>query len=483
MKKSLSTTLLPIRKRIITTYKRVPVFIQRRPLTAFFIALGTLVALIVLSNLLRRPATEEAETQPVVKAVKVYRIGTSPKVRVQAQIEKSGVIQITSLAAGVVQKLPFQPGDHVNRGDLLAALSTNYEGGNALTTQAQIAAVQYKNIVNTLPTQKELIQKQKELASKQDENSDDLRAITAQSLSETRSLIDLNNDILSTLDKNLQQYEATNSAGMNDQAILATKQIKSQFQSANNQLNNQLRNNEYQSSDTNPPAEISDLQREIAIKQLELQEKTLELNKEISGLQLRLARINEAIMFPTAPLSGTIQRIFVKVGQAVNPGTPIAIIAQNSEDDPIVAIAYVSRQIAQNVSPYETSILYLGETTFNTYPSYITQVAIQGTLYGIYFPVPDNYNSFTTEKGFIYVDLPMGVYATGSAVPYVPIDAVYQTEDSAFIFVLLNGKAVSRKVTLGQVYGSFVQIMSGLEKGDVVILDRNVVAGDLVREE
>jgi multidrug efflux pump subunit AcrA (membrane-fusion protein) len=483
MKNNLKAIVLPVRKRIITTYRKVPSFIEKSPLVAFFLTLGALLVLIVISSFLRKPAPPAPEPKPAVKVVKVYRIGESPKIRVQAQIEKSGVIQVNSLAAGVVQRLPFKPGDHVSRGDVLAALSTNYQGGNALSTQSQIAATQYQNIVNTLPTQKDLIAKQKDLASKQDENSDDLRDITSQSLDETQSLINLNSDILNTLDRNLNQYEATNSAGMNDQAILSTKQLKSQFQSANNQLNSQLRTNQYQAAADKPPAEISDLQRDIAIKQLELQEKTLDLNAEISRLQLQLARINEGIMFPASPFAGTVQRIFVKVGQAVNPGTPLAIIAQSAEDDPIVAVAYVSRQIAQNVSPLEPSILYMGETTYDTYPSYITQDAIQGTLYGIYFPVPDNYSRFTTEKGFIYVDLPIGVYDTGSTIPYIPIDAVYQTQDSSYIFVIENGKVVSKKVLLGDVYGSYVQVTSGLGRGDMVILDRNVVAGDLVKAQ
>ncbi len=470
---------LPIKERIKLVVRKAPAFIDKRPLLAFFSLLGILLLLIVLSSFLRKGKVVEKKAEIITKSVRVYSIGSAPKIRVQAQIEKTGVIQINSIASGVIQDIKFKPGQAVNKGDILTVLSTNYQGGNALAVQSQIAYAQYRNTSQSFPLQQELIAKQKELAQKTDLNADELRRITAASLDETRSLIGLNNDILGTLDKNLRQYESTNSAGLNDQAILSTKQLKSQFQSANNQLNNQLRSNEYQAGENNPPAQMSDLQREITIKQLEIQEKTLALNKEITGLQFRLAKINESIMYPAAPFSGVVQRVFVKVGQAVNPGTPLMIIAQ-TEDDPIVAIAYVPREIAQKTSVYEPSTLYLGSNAYSTTPSYITQDAIQGTLYGIYFDVPDNYNRFVTEKGYIYIDLPIGYFDTIASIPYIPIDVVYQTQDSSYVYVIENGKVQSRTVTLGPVYGSYVEVESGLDKGDQIILDRNVITGDLV---
>jgi multidrug resistance efflux pump len=437
--------------------------------------------LIVAGNFIRRPQQEAAKPKPPVKTVTVYRIGTAPKIRVQAQVEKSGVVTITSLTSGVVQNIGYQPGQQVVKGNTLVSLSTNYQGGNAPTVQKQIAYKQYQSASLTYNKQKEIIAKQKELAEATDTNAEKLREITRQSIGETQDLIDLNDDILSTLQKNLDQYNATNSGGMNDQAILQTKQLKSQFQSANNQLRNTLRNNQYQSDENNPPAEIAHLQKDITIKQLELQDKTLALSAEISRLQYQVAKINEDLMFPAAPFNATVQRVLVKQGQAVSPGTPLVVLAQTAEDDPIVAIAYVPREIAQKASMYEPSILYMGQVAYDTYPTYITQDAIQGTLYGIYYPIPDNYNSFTTEKGFIYVDVPIGFADTSATIPFVPIDAVYQTQDSSYVYVIQNGKVVVRKVQLGAVFGRFVQIDDGLNAGDAVILDRTVIAGDEVK--
>jgi len=188
-------------------------------------------------------------------------------------------------------------------------------------------------------------------------------------------------------------------------------------------------------------------------------------------------------MYPSAPFNSTVQRVFVKVGEAVNPGTPLVQLSQTIEEDPIVAIAYVPREIAQSTTYSQPSILTIGNFTYDTYPSYITQDAIKGQLYGIYFPIPDNYNQYVTEDGYISVTIPVGYANTSASIPFIPIDSVYQTQDSASIFVVENEKAVSRTVTLGPVLGRYVEVTSGLAAGDIIILDRTVVDGDAIEIE
>lgn len=282
------------------------------------------------------------------------------------------------------------------------------------------------------------------------------------------------------LNQNLTSLQNNNPGGVNNGQILSTKEQISQFTLANNQANQTLRTNQYNAGDDNTPAELARLQRDITLKQLELQKKTLQLNLEVSGLQLQVAQINEATMFPSAPFSSTVQRVFVKEGQAVTPGTPLMLLSQVAEEDPIVAIAYVPKDIADQVSNIEPSILYIGNASYITYPSFISGEAISGNLYGVYFPIPDTFNASVTEKGNIQIDLAAGKKDTNASTPFVPIDAIFQTQDNTYVYIIQKGIAVSRTVTLGQVLGSQVEITSGLKNNDKVILDRNVVAGDKV---
>jgi len=466
---SVKNTVNPIQKTVGHLAKKYP-------FGALFVTLAVLVSLIVLNNLLNRPPATEDDTPPTPKKVSVYRIGEAPTIQVQAQVEKSGVITITALTPGVVQNITVQPGQVVNKGRTLISMSSNYQGGNAVALQSQVAARTLQNANETYDTQKEIISKQKGISNKSDENNDELRSITDNSLQETRDLISLNDSILSTLNDNLTTYEAANDTAN----ALLTKQSISSYTAANNSLKSALRANEYSSSGDKPPAQISDLNREVAMKQLEIQEKAVDLNRDIARLQYQIARVQAATMYPSAPFNSTVQRVFVKVGEAVNPGTPLVQLSQTIEEDPIVAIAYVPREIAQSTTYAQPSILSIGTIQYDTYPSYITQDAIKGQLYGIYFPIPDNYSQYVTEDGYISVQMPIGSSDTSAAVPFIPIDSVYQTEDAAYVFISKNNVATSKEIILGPVLGRYVEVASGLTSGDIIILDRTVVGGDVV---
>lgn len=443
---------------------------KKRPFTSLFSLLALLVVFIIISNFLSKPKETVVTEQLEPKKVQIYTIGSAPRITVQAQVEKSGVVTITALSPGVVQRINVEPGSDVYRGNTLISMSTTYQGGNAPALQLQLAGQQLQNANDTYDSQKDLIQKQRDLANKGDENTDQLRDITKDSIDETQAVIDLNNTILETINANID-------AGTN---VDTNRQLKSQYLSANNQLKAALRNAQYQAPSDKPPAELSNIQKDIALKQLDLQEKALTLSREVARLQYQIAAVQAQAMAPSAPFNARVQRVHVKIGEAVNPGDALVTLSQAIEDDPIVAIAYVPREVAQKVNYYEPSTLTLGTVSYDAYPTYITRDAIKGTLYGVYFAIPDNYHSFVADNGYINVQIPVGMAQTSAAVPFIPIDSVYQTQDSSYIFIAKKGRAESRVVKLGPVIGSYVEVESGIDPGDVIILDRNIVSGQRV---
>lgn len=467
------------KKKINPQYKKFMLFAKRKPITAFLMLLVLLLSLIVLSNIVNRPAPETQEAKLPTKEVSVYTIGSSPKIKVQAQIEKSGVIKIVSLGNGVVQSINVFVGQQVYRGTNLVSMSTNYSGGNAFSLQRQLAQTQYQNVLDTYQTQKDLIGKQKELVNKNDENTDKLREIARNSNDQTQGLINLNNDILNILASEQTNLEATNSADTNFDAILGIKQLRSQLSAGNNQLQAGLDNSKYSASNDNAPAAISDISKDITLKQLELQEKALDLNKEVSRLNVMLTQVNEAIMFPSSPINGVVERIYVKVGQVVTPGMLIAQIS--GESNSLTAIALLSREISQGVLRAESSILYLGNKTFEEVPFYVSTEATDGSLYTAQFSIPQEYAKEVSDKGYITIDIPVGFPQTGGTIPFVPLDAIFQTQDQAYLYVVKNSKAESKKVKLGQVLGRFVEVTSGLSPEDQVIINRNVIQGDPIK--
>ncbi len=477
IKKKLFSASSALRTRFTLYKKRILTFVDHRPLTSFLVLLGIVLLLIVVNKVVNMPPVAPVVKSAETKKVDIYRIGSAPKVTVQAQTKKTGVIQIVALTGGVVDRIYHTEGESVKKGTLLVGMSTNYQGGNALSLQRQLAQNQYNTTVETYPIQKEIIQKQRDIATKTDENSDALRDILSKSLSDTQSLIDLNQTIVTSLDTNIATLKQTPG---NEALILSAQQLKSQYLSALSSGRASLRSGQYNSASDKQPAQLSDITRELTIKQLDVQAKQLDLNKEVSRLQSQIAYVNEGLMYPVAPFNSTIQRVLVKEKTVVTPGTPLMIISQAIEEDPISAVAFVPKNIASRISALEPSILHLGTMTYEVNPSFISTEAVEGTLYAVYYPIPDTLNQKVVSDGYITIDIPIGYFDTSAIVSFIPLDSVYQTRDQAYVFVIEGGKAKSRKVALGNVFGRFVEVESGLMNGDDIITSRTVIDGDLV---
>lgn len=473
------SALAPIKEKTQNFYRKPIKFIEAKPLTAFFTALVILMILIIAGSVLRKPKEEPRLTEKEPVKVDVYHIGTAPKIQTQAQIQKSGIVKIYAQTPGIVNKINYTEGQTVWRGNIIVALSTNYQGGNTATLGRQLAAKQYQNAVDSYPIQKDLIDKQRELTDKTDENSDKLRDITQKSVDETKDLVSTNEDILNTLETNITNLESSNTNGANDSLILQTKQLKAQLLGATNQARSALRNSEFAAGGDNVPARLSDLSKDIAQKQLDLQERTLNLNRDISLIQLKIAQVNEATMFPASPFEATVEKIHIRVGQTVTPGTLLATLAGTKES--LTATVQLPQSIAKNVSKLDPSTIHIGDTSIDIEPTYISQEATDGQLYTITFPIPTVYADKLTDNAFVNIEIPIGLANSSKADPYVPLDAIHQTQDEAFVFVVNFGRAQSRKVTLGAVNGSYIQITSDLGDSDKIILSRNIVSGDSVQ--
>jgi len=461
-------------------YIRIASTFRKRPLISFCATLCILLIFIIIANILGTPRSQNI-SQPSPITVSVYRIGAAPKVSLPAKIEKAGVIKIIAQTAGIAQSIPVTEGISVKKGTTLINLSTNYQGGDIAGIQVQIAQAQYNNTIDTFSTQQDLIEKQRKAAEQSSQNTENLRQIALLSQNDTQVLVNNNGDVLNTITQNLTNYIATDSGGINDQLIFQTKQLANQLQAGQNQLVNALRQSQYQTNTANPPTILNDLQKDITLRQIDIQEKALNLGKEISTLQLHLALLSESLMHPASPVNGRVERIYVSVGQAVNPGEPLAVISAENTSLDVTAVVSVPNQVAHALSRIESSILHIGNKEFSTTPRYVSQEATNGNLYTVLYSIPQEYQSALTNAGFITVDIPVGVPDTGKTIPFVPLDSIYQTQDTAYVYVAKNGKVESKEVTLGTVYGRFVEITSGLTSGDQVILERNVVAGDRVK--
>lgn len=459
-------------------YKKIVFNLQKHPFLSFFSALAILLIVIVLGNIVRSLDVKKAEKPNIVKSVQTYNIDKTPAVSTLAKVEKQGVIKIAAQTAGIVQSIHVSEGNEIAKGNWIVSLSSSYQGGDAQSIQAQIARKQYQNLIDTYDTQKGIIENQRSLTNESRENTEQLRKITDESLSGTHDLINLNKDIVSSVD---QQLNALSQAPLDDATraqILQSKSLKSQFLSSVNQLQQLEKTISYQVDTANSPGKLADLQKDAALKQLDVQEKALNMQKDISALQVTLASIGESLMHPSSPLTGIVQRVFVRPGQVVSPGMPIAVVSQQNHS--VYAVAQVPYGIATSVSKDTKSTVSIGDKKISITPAFVSSEATDGQLYSIRYDVPPEFENLLTDGQHVSINIPIHV-AHSETLPLIPLDSVYQTQNESFVFVAKDGIAKAKKVTLGDVFGQYVRVEKGLSTGDVLIITRNVIENDKVK--
>jgi multidrug efflux pump subunit AcrA (membrane-fusion protein) len=453
------------------------------PFISFFVVFGALICVIALGDYLK-PVPVVEETVAEAKQVVVFPVDSDSDIRVQAKVEKSGVVQLIAQSSGVVQKIRVAEGKTVKRGTPVLSLSTNYQGGNIASTSRQIAQKNNQFVNDTYQTQLDAVGKSREIASKTETQAAQLRSIARQSIDDTKAQISLNEDILNSIDKQIKGLELINVNGASDSAILALKSSKAQTLGALNGLRSGLRNTEYLNSDDKEAAQIAQLVRDNTLKQLEIQEKSLALNKEISGLNLRIAQISESLMYPASPCPGVVERVHVKVGQLVNPGTLLATIT--TTDTSATAVVLVSSQVAKNVSTLLPSYLMINNDKVQVTARHISGEPTDGNLHSILYTVPETYTEFLSNNSYVEAIIPIGLsQKSDGATPYIPLDAVYQNQDSASVYIVGKNElgqaiVVNKTVTLGAIYGTYVAVTEGITVGDQVITDRTVIPGQLI---
>ena len=264
--------------------------------------------------------------------------------------------------------------------------------------------------------------------------------------------------------------------------IAQLRSTRVQVLSALSGLRAGLRNTEYLNSDDQESAEIARLSRDNTLKQLEIQEKSIDLGKDLAQLNLKMSQINEAMMYPAAPYAGVVERVYVKVGQSISPGTVLATIKGNATS--ASAVALVSREVAQNISGLTESKTVINEKAVALKTRYVSQEATDGSLHSVIFTIPDEAAAELSATSYIQVEVPVGMELSSQQENFIPLDAVYQGQSTAYVYVAeeKDGKlhAVAKTVKIGHVFGHYVEVTEGLQKSDKVITNRNVIDGDLV---
>lgn len=454
--------------------------VENNPMKIFFIFLGLLLALMFGANYLRSLQTEDAADEfDIVKEVTTFKVGLEPEIVVSGKIVNSSTIELRAQTSGVVNRIYVENGDKLSTGSTILALTSTYSGRNAQTIQREIAEKQYQNRLETNEIQREIVDNQIRQANETNTKLEKLQEIADQSKQDTQQLLDLNLDVLEQIEETIEQLEEGNSDGSNDELIFQNKQLQIQYQSAVNSSRNAIRNLEIQDEDSVDSA-LADIQKEITLDQLELQKRGLQLSEDISKLQLDLAKLNERLMYPSMPLSGTVEKVHVNQGDLVNPGNLIATVTTDKGD--LTVEALVTKQVANRLSVDSISRLEIEDEVFRLNPTYVSSVPTNGSLYSVFYDLSDQAVDTLADGQNINISISLSYSNKGNGEIYIPLETVHLTQEGGFVYLVDGETAVSRQIEIGQITGNFVEVITGVNEGEELILNRNVIDGDKIEK-
>lgn len=191
---------------------------------------------------------------------------------------------------------------------------------------------------------------------------------------------------------------------------------------------------------------------------------------------LRAAQANLQKTILRSPIAGTVNSVTVDAGDFVSAFTRVAEIANN---DALEITTYVGEQDRLQIE--------VG-----------SEVRIEGTVPGVVTSVAPGIDSETRKIAVtiaaesptlvngdtvtVTLDQTTGADAgTVEGSVYVPITAVKFTESNGAVFTVENNTLVANEVQLGNIRGSYVEILSGISPTTVIVLDgRGRAAGQKV---
>lgn len=194
--------------------------------------------------------------------------------------------------------------------------------------------------------------------------------------------------------------------------------------------------------------------------------------------------IQQSRQIVTSTISGDVLKIYKPQGSYVTTGTPVALVGNFKK---LYFNASVSDKIAENISVYQNLQLKFSEDeTFSKayggkyskgnkgnqeiFPAQIKEISPPmdepAKMRQIIFEI-DN-SSGLLEPGF-YDDISISAEVPRRCLT-VPLDAMIDDSKRALFAVLPNGTLERKNVETGMDDGRYIEILSGLSEGEIVII-------------
>ena len=182
-----------------------------------------------------------------------------------------------------------------------------------------------------------------------------------------------------------------------------------------------------------------------------------------SRLKVSKYRLDNAVV--KAPIAGTINNCFVETGALIAPNVPLFEIVNDSY---LKVICNVSESKVRLLKEGARVVAEATDGSGKTFSGTVRNIGLK-TDRGLNYPVEIRLDSDGELRIGMYLRIRFESDAAGAAI-FIPRKAVVGSVLSAGVFVAKDGKAERREVRLGDMTGDDIEILSGLEEGEEIIV-------------
>ena len=191
---------------------------------------------------------------------------------------------------------------------------------------------------------------------------------------------------------------------------------------------------------------------------------------EIARSQKQVADFNLLHSRIKAPANGTVQKILAETNEVIGAGSPVILFA-STESDWVVRTTLTDKDIVK-LALGDSGRVYMDAFPGRVFRGEISELgSVADPLTGTYeaeFLIPGALSQFRT--GFICRAELFPAETSRSLA--VPIESLVDASDrSAYVFVYENGMALKRRLRIGAILNEQVEVLEGLEEGELVITE------------
>ena len=202
-----------------------------------------------------------------------------------------------------------------------------------------------------------------------------------------------------------------------------------------------------------------------SLPEIKWKEMETNLEKAQSAYDLAYAMIEENAL--TAPFGGTVTNVNANIGENIAPMRPIMRII--STEGIVVRITVPENEIAKlNVG--DNADIVIPALNDRRYSGMVTEKSMTASLLTHSYPVKvtvsqpdDDLCPGMISKVMLHDEVTKGIV--------IPANAVLINKDSKFVWVVEEGRATRRSITLGGYSGKGVIVSEGLRQDDHVVIE------------